>query len=112
MLRLPDLVELRVKIKSLHLVIPNPIGPRFHLSFSIRMSLSNANIFLENFVCASILLAKILEKLHPKHKSIYVSSWCFCLEIAFVHGWLALHFVFGDWQCPAGQFLEDSPCTV
>lgn len=48
----------------------------------------------------------------PQHKPIYVLSRLFCLEIASVHGWLALHFVFGDWQCPAGQFLEDSPCTV
>lgn len=54
-------------------------------------------------------LRKMLEKLCPKHKSIYVPSWCVCLEIAFVHGWLALHFVFGDWQCPVGQLLEDSP---
>lgn len=48
----------------------------------------------------------------PQRKPIYVLSCLFCLEIASVHGWLALHFVFGDWQCPAGQFLEDSPCTV
>lgn len=48
----------------------------------------------------------------PQRKPIYVLSRLFCLEIASVHGWLALHFVFGDWQCPAGQFLEDSPCTV
>lgn len=54
-------------------------------------------------------LRKMLEKLRPKHKSIYVPSWCVCLEIAFVHGWLALHFVFGDWQCPVGQLLEDTP---
>lgn len=47
-----------------------------------------------------------------QRKPIYVLSRLFCLEIASVHGWLALHFVFGDWQCPAGQFLEDSPCTV
>lgn len=48
----------------------------------------------------------------PRRKPIYVPSGGFCLEIASVHGWLALHFVFGDWQCPAGQFLEDSPCSV
>lgn len=48
----------------------------------------------------------------PPRKPIYVPSRRFCLEIASVHGWLALHFMFGDWQCPAGQFLENSPCTV
>lgn len=34
-----------------------------------------------------------MEQLLPKHKSICYPSKCRCLEIAFVHGWLALHFV-------------------
>ncbi|TNN84045.1 hypothetical protein EYF80_005651 [Liparis tanakae] len=38
---------------------------------------------------------RLLEKLLPKHKSIYAPGWRFCLEIAFVHGWLAFHFVVG-----------------
>lgn len=105
MLRLSDLVQLHAKIESRHLVIPNPTGPRLHLSFSIWMSLSDANKFAENFL-------SFCWKLLPQCKPIYVLSCLFCLEIASVHGWLALHFVFGDWQCPAGQFLEDSPCTV
>lgn len=107
MLRLSDLVQLHAKIESRHLVIPNPTGPRLHLSFSIWMSLSDANKFAENFLS----FCWMWEKLFPQHKPI-CSKRRFCLEIASVHGWLALHFVFGDWQCPAGQFLEDSPCSV
>lgn len=110
MLRLSDLVQLLAKIESRHLVIPNPTGPRLRLSFSIWMSLSDANKFAEKL---SILLLDVGETFFPPQcKPIYVPSCRFCLEIASVHGWLALHFVFGDWQCPAGQFLEDSPCTV
>lgn len=109
MLRLSDLAQLHAKIESRHLVIPNPTGPRLHLSFSIWMSLSDANKFAENFLSFCWMLQELF---FTRRKPIYVLSRHFCLEIASVHGWLALHFVFGDWQCPAGQFLEDSPCTV
>lgn len=110
MLRLSDLAQLHAKIESRHLVIPNPTGPRLHLSFSIWMSLSDANKFAENFLSFCWMLQKLF--FFTLRKPIYVPSRRSCLEIASVHGWLALHFVFGDWQCPAGQFLEDSPCTV
>lgn len=110
MLRLSDLAQLHAKIESRHLVIPNPTGPWLHLSFSIWMSLSDANKFAEKFLSFCWMLQKLF--FFTLRKPIYVLSRRSCLEIASVHGWLALHFVFGDWQCPAGQFLEDSPCTV
>lgn len=47
----------------------------------------------------------LLPNINPSTFQAGVSA----LEIAFVHGWLALHFVFGDWQCPVGQLLEDPP---
>lgn len=109
MLRLSDLVRLHVKIKSLHLVIPNPKGPRFHLSFSIWMSLSNANVERRKLCLSFYPPPEVSEKLFPEHESILRSklvflpgdSFCSWLAgLTFCGWWLAVSSGPVPWRLP------------
>lgn len=88
MLRLSNLVRMHVKIKSPHLVMPNPNGPPSHMSFSIWMSISNANVFPENFTTAFFLALKLRDKLLPKQKSMHIPNCCSAQRrLLFMAGW-------------------------
>lgn len=107
MLRLSDLVQLHAKIESRHLVIPNPTGPRLHLSFSIWMSLSDANKFAENFLSFCWMLQKLfLFDVNPSMFQAAVSAWRYCSICSWLTGltfcvwWLAVSSRPVPWRLP------------